>query len=301
MIKESRVRVDQKGRELEDHGNLSFPCACYHSYPGQADVPWHWHEEIELMYVVRGKVRCAVKERRFLVQEGEALFINSGVPHSFYQEGMESYEEYDIVFHPRLLYGDVGSVFYEKYLSVLIRCGDLSGYVFRGEQEWQREVIRRLRSAVELCGEEREFYESGVREELMHICTELLRRNPDKTCLVRKTSSLWTERAEQMLDYFHQHFQEKVTLDELAAQASLCKRECQRIFRAVLGITPTEYFEQYRLGMAVNRLLATDDTVSEIAQNSGFQSSSYFSKLFRRRYGMTPTQFRNRKRGGERV
>lgn len=39
MIKESRVRVDYQGRELEDHGNLAFPCACYHSYPGQADVP----------------------------------------------------------------------------------------------------------------------------------------------------------------------------------------------------------------------------------------------------------------------
>ena len=44
------VRMDEKGRELQNHGNLAFPCAWYCSGPNQGDVPWHWHEEIELVY-----------------------------------------------------------------------------------------------------------------------------------------------------------------------------------------------------------------------------------------------------------
>lgn len=249
------------------------------------------------MYVARGTIRCAVKEKRFLVREGEALFINSRVPHSFYQYGSGTYEEYDIVFHPRLLYGEIGSIFYEKYLFPLMQCGDLAGCVFGAEISWHREAVLHLKRAVEACREETEGYEAEVRENLMKICMELWKRNPEKICRIRKNSSVQTEQAEQMLDYFHQHFQEKVTLGDLSGQANLCRRECQRIFRSVLGMTPTEYFEQYRLGMAANRLLEAGDSVSEIAQNCGFQSASYFTRLFRRRYGMTPTEFRKRKAG----
>lgn len=104
------VRVDEKGRELQNHGNLAFPCAWYCSGPNQGDVPWHWHEEIELVYLSKGTLQCAVGNRRFPLRKGEALFINTGIPHAFFEESGIPYEESDIVFHPRLIYGDVGSL-----------------------------------------------------------------------------------------------------------------------------------------------------------------------------------------------
>ena len=72
----------------------------------------------------------------------------------------------------------------------------------------------------------------------------------------------------------------------------LCKRECQRIFKTVLGLTPSQYFEQYRLSIAVSLLLNTQESIMEISGACGFQSPSYFAKLFRNRYGMTPSRFR---------
>lgn len=48
------IRVDEKGRELLNHGTLAFPCAWYYSGMNQGDVPWHWHEEIELVYLEPG-------------------------------------------------------------------------------------------------------------------------------------------------------------------------------------------------------------------------------------------------------
>ena len=101
------IRVDEKGRELLNHGSLAFPCAWYYSGANQGDVPWHWHEEIELVYLSRGTLQCSVGNQRFLLCAGDALFINTGIPHAFFEEPGIPYEESDIVFHPRLIYGDV--------------------------------------------------------------------------------------------------------------------------------------------------------------------------------------------------
>lgn len=88
------------------------------------------------------------------------------------------------------------------------------------------------------------------------------------------------------------HYQDPVTLDELSAQANICKRECQRVFKSVLGLTPSQYFEQYRLSLSVSLLLNTRESIIDISGKCGFQSPSYFTKVFHKRYGLTPTEFR---------
>lgn len=287
------VRVDEKGRELQNHGNLAFPCAWYCSGPNQGDVPWHWHEEIELVYLSKGTLQCAVGNRRFPLRKGEALFINTGIPHAFFEESGIPYEESDIVFHPRLIYGDVGSIFYEKYILPLMRCPSMAGFAFRKDLDWQREAALSIKEAVTVCRTKPELYEFTVREALTNVFTLLLRHNSGELQQTEARSSFLMERVKRMLDYFHSHYQESISVEQLAKQANICKRECQRDFKKVLGLTPTQYFEQYRLAMSLRLLTESSCSIIEIADQCGFQSPSYFSKLFREKYGVTPTAFRS--------
>lgn len=287
------VRVDEKGRELQNHGNLAFPCAWYCSGPNQGDVPWHWHEEIELVYLSKGTLQCAVGNRRFPLRKGEALFINTGIPHAFFEESGIPYEESDIVFHPRLIYGDVGSIFYEKYMLPLMRCPSMAGFAFRKDLNWQREAALSIREAVTVCRTKPELYEFTVREALTNVFTLLLRHNSGELQQTEARSSFLMERVKRMLDYFHSHYQESISVEQLAKQANICKRECQRDFKKVLGLTPTQYFEQYRLAMSLRLLTESSCSIIEIADQCGFQSPSYFTKLFREKYGVTPTAFRS--------
>lgn len=285
------VRVDEKGRELQNHGNLAFPCAWYCSGPNQGDVPWHWHEEIELVYLSKGTLQCAVGNRRFPLRKGEALFINTGIPHAFFEESGIPYEESDIVFHPRLIYGDVGSIFYEKYILPLMRCPSMAGFAFRKDLDWQREAALSIKEAVTVCRTKPELYEFTVREALTNVFTLLLRHNSGELQQTEARSSFLMERVKRMLDYFHSHYQESISVEQLAKQANICKRECQRDFKKVLGLTPTQYFEQYRLAMSLRLLTESSCSIIEIADQCGFQSPSYFTKLFREKYGVTPTAF----------
>ena len=287
------VRVDEKGRELQNHGTLAFPCAWYCSGPNQGDVPWHWHEEIELVYLSKGTLQCAVGNRRFPLRKGEALFINTGIPHAFFEESGIPYEESDIVFHPRLIYGDVGSIFYEKYMLPLMRCPSMAGFAFRKDLDWQREAALSIKEAVTVCRTKPELYEFTVREALTNVFTLLLRHNSGELQQTEARSSFLMERVKRMLDYFHSHYQESISVEQLAKQANICKRECQRDFKKVLGLTPTQYFEQYRLAMSLRLLTESSCSIIEIADQCGFQSPSYFTKLFREKYGVTPTAFRS--------
>ena len=287
------VRVDEKGRELQNHGNLAFPCAWYCSGPNQGDVPWHWHEEIELVYLSKGTLQCAVGNRRFPLRKGEALFINTGIPHAFFEESGIPYEESDIVFHPRLIYGDVGSIFYEKYILPLMRCPSMAGFAFRKDLDWQREAALSIKEAVTVCRTKPELYEFTVREALTNVFTLLLRHNSGELQQTEARSSFLMERVKRMLDYFHSHYQESISVEQLAKQANICKRECQRDFKKVLSLTPTQYFEQYRLAMSLRLLTESSCSIIEIADQCGFQSPSYFTKLFREKYGVTPTAFRS--------
>lgn len=287
------IRVDEKGRELQSHGSLAFPCAWYCSESNQSDVPWHWHEEMELVYLHKGVMRCAVGQSRFLLRAGEALFVNTGIPHAFFKEQGSDYEEHDIVFHPRLIYGDVGSVFYEKYMFPLMRCPAMAGYVFHADGGWEEEAALFVKEATTICKTKSDLYEFGVRTALTNVFTLLIGHNQGQMQQAVIGSSLLMERVKQMLDYFHSHYHEPVSVEQLAYQANICKRECQRAFRKVLGLTPTQYFEQYRLAMAVHLLTESSDSIIEIAGRCGFQSASYFTKLFHKRYGVTPSVFRN--------
>lgn len=290
------MRVDEKGRELKNHGDLSFPCACYYSGSNQGNVPWHWHEEMELILVTKGKVQCAAGNLRFTLYEGDAFFVNTGIPHAVFQLSNSSYEESDIVFHARLVYGDIGSVFYNKYVAPLMQCNALSCFRFQQDIFWQKKAISFLEEAICACTEKGALYEFSVSNSLSQFLSILWQNQQEKILLTKQKPPILLERLKVMLDYIHLNYHHPITLETLACQANICKRECQRIFKAELGMAPTQYFEQYRLAAAVSLLSQSENNILEIGEACGFNSASYFTMKFQKRYGLTPSAFRASRR-----
>ena len=74
----------EKGkRELSSHGTAEFPCAGY-AFPvsAQSPVPWHWHEEMEIIGLKSGEIKVLVPGKEFHLKAGGCIVINSNVPHS---------------------------------------------------------------------------------------------------------------------------------------------------------------------------------------------------------------------------
>ena len=102
------------------------------------------------------------------------------------------------------------------------------------------------------------------------------------------------ERLFTMISYIQEHAAEKVTLEQIAAAAAVGTRECLRCFRKGINETPFAYLMEYRVEMAQRLLRQTDVSVLDIANETGFSSSAYFAKIFKRTTGMTPVQYRKR-------
>lgn len=95
------------------------------------------------------------------------------------------------------------------------------------------------------------------------------------------------------LDYINFNFALPISMDELCAASGVSKQYLCLLFRNTLGTRPMEYIAKRRIQAAKELLAGTDKTVEEIALETGFCTSSYFCKLFKRYEGITPTRFKN--------
>ena len=98
------------------------------------------------------------------------------------------------------------------------------------------------------------------------------------------------------LRFMHEHFREPVRLDEIALQANMSKYHFSRCFRNLTGFPPNEYLIRLRLDHAKTLLENTSLSIRTIGEISGFQDEAYFSRLFRRRTGVSALKYRQEKR-----
>ena len=301
------VHINESKKELIPHGSLAFPCAGYqepYSMDGKREFPWHWHEEMEMIHIKSGALIVRIPGKSFQLKEGDCFVANSNVLH--YIAAAPECELQSLVFHPALVAGDQNSVFALRYISPLIQNPCFDGCQLKKE-EYPEPVGAFCRAFAALTGEE-PGYEFAVREHLSRICLFLCESYRESMAEAgtheRAGNSQDNLRVQAMLHYIHQHYQESVTLSEIASAAALSERECLRCFRRTLQMSPMQYVLRYKVMQGAEFLCGNPDrSIADAAASCGFDSPSHFSKMFRRYYNCTPREYRRRETAqkGERV
>ena len=102
-LQECGLNLNKAAKELQPHGSLEFPCAGYSSYhtDRQEDhIPWHWHEEIEIVYIEEGQMKIKIPSQSFLLEKGDCMVINSNILH--YGGAVKECKLCSLVFSPAL-------------------------------------------------------------------------------------------------------------------------------------------------------------------------------------------------------
>ena len=254
-------------------------------------VPWHWHEEVEFSYVVRGDLRVTVAGHSYVFGQGEGFYINTNILHTMEPEDPEKEVLWhSFMFHPMFLGGHYKSVFETKYMAPVLKNKNYELAPFRGDDENQRQILQLLQQAAAMQGQPGcEFRIRNCFSDIWLILMEELRELENSAKLLKPVSQ---ERIQAMLTFIHTHYREKLTLEQIAGAAIVSKRECIRCFRQCIQKTPFEYLLDYRIRMAEKLLHTTALPVTEIALQTGFSNSAYFTKLFRERTGCSPSLYR---------
>lgn len=101
---------------------------------------------------------------------------------------------------------------------------------------------------------------------------------------------------EYILGEFHSSPREHYVIEDLAEEYSITTNHLIKTFKNATGKTPKQYMIYYKMNKAKELLLYTDNTLSEIAASVGYPSISYFSRLFKKNFGVSPTEFRKGKK-----
>lgn len=107
-----------------------------------------------------------------------------------------------------------------------------------------------------------------------------------------KYNRLQQERLQLMLSFIHKNYSNNLTLKEIADTAHLSVSECTRGFKKSIHMTPYFYLIKYRINKSCDLLIATDYTITEIAQRVGFNNANHFIQSFKKHLNITPKEFR---------
>lgn len=284
--------VNRASKELRPHGTIEFPCAGYssrHTSRSKNVIPWHWHEELEVIYVASGKLRVKVPSESYILEKGDCVVINSNILHFAAAEG--GCRLHSLVFAPSLVSGEERSVFAQKYILPLLDCHSFTGYYIAAQNG--TEAADSFNEAFASMMQNTQGYEFIVRENLSRICLLLYKKFEKE--MGGKSAALNQDhlRVKKMLAYIHENFPENITLADIAKAADISERECLRCFQKTIQLSPIQYLLKYRIVQGAEMLLNNPaDSVAEIAGFCGFDSPSHFTKMFGRFYGCTPRDYR---------
>lgn len=292
-LQKCEVYINHSQKELKPHGTLEFPCAGYASSytdaPGDI-IPWHWHEELEIIYIQKGTLKLQIPSATYLVNAGDCAVINTNILH--YAVAVRSCELHSLVFSSALITGSISSAFYQKYIQPLLSCASFTCLTFEAQAS---DIASYFCKAFEALRTDAFGYEFIVREELSRICLYLYHHFSNRLFTARQIQSLDSLRIEKMIDFIQTHYTEDITLSHIAESADVGDRECLRCFKRTIGQSPIQYLLKYRVMQGANLLLNFPSlSISEIAGTCGFDSS-YFSKMFKQFYNCSPKEYRKDK------
>ncbi|MEE1085745.1 MAG: AraC family transcriptional regulator [Schaedlerella sp.] len=284
-------RVDETGKETVKHGTSLFPIACYYNNLGKFTVDWHWHDELEVAVIEKGSAIVAAGSEKYVIKEGEGFFFNPGVLHSMWRAGDEGCTFHSFVFHPRLVYGNIDSVFYQRYFAPLSESRRMESIHLTPDIPWQKRILDIVSKMWSICMNEQDGYEFEIRSILSEVMFKFWKNFSEAQNPVGKTTRD-EDRIKTMLQFIHDNYYGEVTMKMIADSAMVSESECLRCFRRTIGTTPIQYVKQYRIQTAAGLLASTHMKVADIAIQCGFQDISYFTKSFREYKGCVPTEYR---------
>lgn len=292
-MQSTRIQTDESMMELVSHGSEAFPFQYYDEDVGKFEnrcIDWHWHREFELVTVKKGIVQCSIGNINHILEAGDGIFINSGSIHRFASAGTGVIP--NVVFSPEFIAPD-NSLIHERYLAPFLNSG-ISHVVLKTRIPWQKQILLALSKLCSLCEALAPTWELDAHALVCQIWSALYEhRNEFVTMENTGTNRVSQARFRRMTYFIEQNYRKKLTLKDIAASVGVSKREALRCFQCSVPLSPIEYVNKYRLQQAWKLLLHTDQSITEIAESTGFESTSYFDRLFKREFHITPGKHRS--------
>lgn len=260
---------------------------------------WHWHEEIEILIINNGEAVFKTGEEQVTLKPGQGIFINQNVLHTISPHGEDDCSLYSLVFHPAFLFGYGHPGLSAKYLTPVLSSPALKYLLLEDNTESIGLMLNLINDAIAYNMAKRFGYELRVKGCLCEFWYLLLEYAAPSQSFspAPRPGSMTTDamRVKQAIRFIEEKYTEQVTLDDISAAIHISKSECCRCFKRTLGLTPFEYLLKFRIYEST-RLMRLEDSelnsIADLAAAVGFNSTSYYNKLFKKYLSCTPLEYK---------
>ena len=279
---------ETKSHTAEDFPYITYLCSIPLDF---SYVPLHWHSEAELIVIQKGKGYVSVDFQKQLVTAGDIVFIRPGQLHMIEQSGTHSMEYENIIFKPSLLISGAHDLCSLRYLTPLMD-GVISSETFLTQAvSFYPEAENCIRRIDSYCSARPDGYQLAVKGLLFEFFFLLVSHQQEQKAFdLPQAKSL--EKIKTILKYVEEHYSEPISIDDMAALTYYSKSHFMKFFKTHMGTGFIEYLNDYRLTMAERLLRSTAEPILEIAGKTGFENLSYFNRIFKRKYGISPGRYR---------
>ncbi|WP_058308605.1 AraC family transcriptional regulator [Gracilibacillus massiliensis] len=268
----------------------SFPKAVYYYFKEWQEykMELHQHMAIEIMYVIKGKCKIEIENRKVVLRKNQYIFIHSNIPHRLIVEKHSPSRMLNVEFE----WNKDDNHF--TNIQSLMKYDERLMEMFVADEKYfclkdVDNIYYNLRSLVLELDHKTPGNELIIDNLFIQLLTLIAKNREDQ----KKQTSLANEYfINQALTYIHENYDYEIKVHDIAQTVHLHPGYLHRIFKQSMNMTINEYITKVRIDKAKMLLEKTEIPVTEISSYVGFSTSQYFSSTFKKITGLTPSKYR---------
>ena len=243
----------------------------------------HAHNHYELYYLTRGRRNYFVANNIFTICTGDIILIPPEIIHK--TTSVSSYGHKRILlnfveeYFPKNIEEDISNLFSDYHISIPETKADEVDYIFKKlENEYNNTD---------------EYSSEAIKNIMSELFIKLLRISKETINIKNKTGK-YESKIKNTLELLKKDISANITVDYAAEVSGLSKSHFEKLFKELTGFTFIDYLNMQRLLKSQKLLAKTSKSITDIAFECGFNSSNYFTTVFKKYSGLTPLKFRKK-------
>ena len=252
----------------------------------QIEMQPHWHNSIEIIYVLRGTAIVWQEEFFFELNQNDIIYISSNLIHSIRLSKFT-----------RIISLQISSIWIHEVIPDFLKYNVFlcsSTLTSPNKKLKYQYFIQQFLLLKDIFYSSEEAKEIGVNGYIFLLLYLLINQFQITFNEVEENRFKYQYRIKKISEFVNNHYHEHIKLEELANELSVTSQYLSKIFRKYYDISFKDYLSKVRLEHAIYEMITTNQTLLEISEKCGFPSQHAFIYTFKRFYQLTPSQYKEK-------
>lgn len=306
-------------KENRPHGTPENPFSQYHisDVKRAFQIPVHWHDELEIIYVKHGKLHVTISGENYIGNPKEAFVVSPGSLH-FMGSPTGDVDYYTFLFpveyisfqtddimektilsplkHGRVMIkpqiNDMAEDICERLIEINTNISYLKKKTSESTKERKNRENHKYNKSDDIAVSNINEANINAQFETKMTLIKFIQKMWQNGLILENAANGTNTTEKEMITYIRQNYTREISLQEFGMQFHLSEKYISRYFKEHFHITLSQYINHLRLEHARQLLQESTAPVTEVALQSGYQNVSYFIRCFKKMYGVSPLKYR---------